>query len=212
MNLSRTHADAATWAAGDAADLRWRHGRQRGKYCNTGNFAWRYHPSISIVPCRPGRRLPPLPTQLSTPPGRARPRRARFGGSTPRSASRAGARRPDSPRHQTERRIGALHHHRVAVHRIVRLPRVAPPVLRFPESSATCAMQVVAVNDWPVSTTPLRQRFSRLSRGLHGSPIVRGGYPFTDPAVSPCTMYFWKNSTSRTAGKAPRKPEAAITE
>ena len=37
-------------------------------------------------------------------------------------------------------------------------------------------------------------------------------YPFTDPAVSPCTMYFWKIRTSSTAGSAPRKPEAAITE
>jgi len=36
--------------------------------------------------------------------------------------------------------------------------------------------------------------------------------PFTDPAVRPCTMYFWKTRTSRTAGSAPRKPEAAITE
>lgn len=36
--------------------------------------------------------------------------------------------------------------------------------------------------------------------------------PFTDPAVRPCTMYFWKISTSSTAGSAPRKPEAAITE
>ena len=40
----------------------------------------------------------------------------------------------------------------------------------------------------------------------------RRRYPLTDPAVSPCTMYFWKISTSRTAGSAPRKPEAAITE
>src|SRR5262245_65286352 len=36
--------------------------------------------------------------------------------------------------------------------------------------------------------------------------------PLTEPAVSPCTMYFWKRRTSRTAGKAPRKPEAAMTE
>jgi len=33
-----------------------------------------------------------------------------------------------------------------------------------------------------------------------------------EPAVRPCTMYFWKISTSRTAGRAPRKPEAAMTE
>ncbi len=39
-----------------------------------------------------------------------------------------------------------------------------------------------------------------------------GRQPLTDPAVSPCTMYFWKINTSRTAGRAPRKPEAAITE
>ena len=25
-------------------------------------------------------------------------------------------------------------------------------------------------------------------------------YPFTDPAVSPCTMHFWKIRTSSTAG------------
>jgi hypothetical protein len=37
-------------------------------------------------------------------------------------------------------------------------------------------------------------------------------YPFTDPAVRPCTMYSWKTSTRSTAGSAPRKPEAAITE
>ena len=36
--------------------------------------------------------------------------------------------------------------------------------------------------------------------------------PLTEPAVRPCTMYFWKISTSSTAGSAPRKPEAAITE
>jgi hypothetical protein len=45
-----------------------------------------------------------------------------------------------------------------------------------------------------------------------GYPFTATGYPFTDPAVSPCTMYFWKISTSSTAGSAPRKPEAAITE
>ena len=36
--------------------------------------------------------------------------------------------------------------------------------------------------------------------------------PLTEPAVRPCTMYFWKISTSRTAGSAPRNPVAAITE
>ena len=36
--------------------------------------------------------------------------------------------------------------------------------------------------------------------------------PLIEPAVRPCTMYFWKNSTRSTAGRAPRKPEAAITE
>jgi len=61
-------------------------------------------------------------------------------------------------------------------------------------------------------------------RGLRHAPRLRGGnrsanaggriraQPFTEPAVSPCTMYFWKISTSSTAGSAPRKPEAAITE
>jgi hypothetical protein len=45
-----------------------------------------------------------------------------------------------------------------------------------------------------------------------GSPLRQNTYPFTDPAVSPCTMYFWNSNTSSTAGSAPRKPEAAITE
>jgi hypothetical protein len=36
--------------------------------------------------------------------------------------------------------------------------------------------------------------------------------PLTEPAVRPCTICFWKTSTSRTAGSAPRKPEAAMTE
>ena len=37
-------------------------------------------------------------------------------------------------------------------------------------------------------------------------------YPFTEPAVSPCTMYFWKIRTRSTAGTAARKPDAAMTE
>ena len=53
------------------------------------------------------------------------------------------------------------------------------------------------------SKSPLSQRHSE---------TARRGQPLTDPAVSPSTMYFWKISTSRTAGSAPRKPEAAITE
>src|SRR4029453_172271 len=40
----------------------------------------------------------------------------------------------------------------------------------------------------------------------------RRAQPLTEPAVSPWTMYFWKISTRSTAGSAPRKPEAAITE
>ena len=49
------------------------------------------------------------------------------------------------------------------------------------------------------------------NRSVNADHWIRG-QPFTDPAVSPCTMYFWKISTSSTAGSAPRKPEAAITE
>src|SRR5437867_10361168 len=43
-------------------------------------------------------------------------------------------------------------------------------------------------------------------------PCKRGAQPLTDPAVRPCTMYFWKTSTRITAGSAPRNPDAAITE
>src|SRR5436309_2158700 len=42
--------------------------------------------------------------------------------------------------------------------------------------------------------------------------VRRSRQPLTDPAVRPCTMYFWKTRTRSTAGSAPRKPEAAITE
>src|SRR6185369_2059048 len=70
--------------------------------------------------------------------------------------------------------------------------------------------------------------FARLASGFglaQREPAVEGAneadgplsslaraYPFTEPAVSPWTMYFWKTRTSSTAGSAPRKPEAAITE
>ena len=53
---------------------------------------------------------------------------------------------------------------------------------------------------------------ARSHAGATASDRTVRGQPLTEPAVSPCTMYFWKTSTSRTAGKAPRKPEAAITE
>ena len=49
------------------------------------------------------------------------------------------------------------------------------------------------------------------NRSVNADGWIRG-QPLTEPAVRPCTMYFWKISTSRTAGSAPRKPEAAITE
>ena len=71
---------------------------------------------------------------------------------------------------------------------------------------------------------PPRAASRRTVRDVSARPAIRqpdrcmpaafeeDAYPFTDPAVSPCTMYFWKISTSSTAGSAPRKPEAAITE
>src|SRR5437867_10420279 len=43
-------------------------------------------------------------------------------------------------------------------------------------------------------------------------PCKRGAQPLTEPAVSPWTIYFWNTRTRITAGSAPRKPDAAMTE